>query len=227
MVELDTPGHTAVLADYDPELIACREKVKWWEYAAEPPSGQIRIADEKATKFVGEVFAGVAKVFPGALFSTGGDEIVVKCYDEDEATQEALRARNLTLEQALADFVSSTHQVLRDHGKTPVVWEELALNHDVNLGKDVIVAVWKSSANAKKVAEKGLRILQAPSDCAYLDCGTGGWLGNSTGGNSWCDPFKTWQKVRPLQFRDMGPELRVCHFSIDLFIRSSRQPNQK
>lgn len=196
MVELDVPGHTAVLGDYDSDLVACREKARWWEYAAEPPSGQIRIADDKATAFVGDVFASVAKIFPGDMLSTGGDEIVSKCYDEDEPTQEALRAQNITLEEALAGFIRSTHQVLREHNKTPVVWEELALNHAADLGQDVIVAVWKSSANAKKVAEKGLRILQAPSDFAYLDCGTGGWLGANAEGNSWCDPFKTWQKVR-------------------------------
>lgn len=28
--------------------------------------------------------------------------------------------------------------------------------------------------------------------------GHGGWVGNFTLGASWCDPYKTWQKVRPL-----------------------------
>ncbi|KAG9122433.1 N-acetyl-glucosamine-6-phosphate deacetylase, partial [Ceratobasidium sp. 392] len=27
------------------------------------------------------------------------------------------------------------------------------------------------------------------------DCGGGGWVGTFPSGNSWCDPFKTWQKI--------------------------------
>jgi hexosaminidase len=55
--------------------------------------------------------------------------------------------------------------------------------------------VWISSADAKAVAEAGFRLVHAPSDYFYLDCGAGGWVGNNPNGNSWCDPFKTWQQV--------------------------------
>ena len=35
------------------------------------------------------------------------------------------------------------------------------------------------------------------SGCTELeqDCGQGGWLGEEGGGNSWCDPFKSWQRM--------------------------------
>jgi hexosaminidase len=55
--------------------------------------------------------------------------------------------------------------------------------------------VWISSNDVKSVAEKGLRLIHAASDYFYLDCGHGGWVGNNINGNSWCDPFKTWQKA--------------------------------
>jgi hexosaminidase len=58
-----------------------------------------------------------------------------------------------------------------------------------------IFRVWISSENVGKVASKGLRFIHAASDYFYLDCGGGGWLGNNINGNSWCDPFKTWQKA--------------------------------
>lgn len=45
------------------------------------------------------------------------------------------------------------------------------------------------------IVEKGFQIIHAPSDYFYLDCGAGEWLGDDVDGNSWCDPFKTWQKV--------------------------------
>jgi len=34
-------------------------------------------------------------------------------------------------------------------------------------------------------------IVFATGDYFYLDCG----YGNKYGGNSWCDPFKTWWKI--------------------------------
>jgi len=54
--------------------------------------------------------------------------------------------------------------------------------------------VWVSSQHAASVAQKGFRLIHAASDFFYLDCGAGEWLNNDIDANSWCDPFKTWQK---------------------------------
>ena len=74
--------------------------------------------------------------------------------------------------------------------------------------------VWISSYDVAAVAQKGFRLVHAASDYFYLDCGAGGWVGNNPQGfvlnniffntlthfnwnysNSWCEPFKTWQKA--------------------------------
>jgi hexosaminidase len=55
--------------------------------------------------------------------------------------------------------------------------------------------VWISADNVAAVAQKGFKVIHAASDFFYLDCGGGGWVGQNVLGNSWCDPFKTWQKV--------------------------------
>jgi hexosaminidase len=72
---------------------------------------------------------------------------------------------------------------------------EMVLDHPVTLKNDTIVLVWISSENAASVAQKGFKFVHAASDYFYLDCGHGGWVGQNTLGNSWCDPFKTWQKA--------------------------------
>lgn len=54
--------------------------------------------------------------------------------------------------------------------------------------------MWISSDDVTAVAEKGFRVVHGPSDFFYLDCGGGEWVGVDIG-NSWCDPFKTWQKA--------------------------------
>lgn len=53
--------------------------------------------------------------------------------------------------------------------------------------------VWISSDDVAAVAKAGYKLIHAASNYFYLDCGAGGWVGDYSQGNSWCDPFKTWQ----------------------------------
>ncbi|KAG6807189.1 hypothetical protein H0H92_008474 [Tricholoma furcatifolium] len=69
----------------------------------------------------------------------------------------------------------------------------MVLSHNVTLANDTIALVWFSSDDVAAVAEKGFKLIHAASDYFYLDCGHSGWGGDYPAGNSWCDPFKTWQ----------------------------------
>ncbi|KAJ3729423.1 N-acetylhexosaminidase [Lentinula raphanica] len=193
--EIDTPGHTAIIAEAYPEHVACPGATPWATYANEPPAGQLRFASANTTNFTASLISSVSSRFPGKYFSTGGDELNTECYAIDEPTQADLNATGNTLEQALDSFTQSVQSVLVEDGKTPVVWEEMVLNFNLTLSNETIVMVWISSADAAAVAEKGFRLVQAPSDYFYLDCGAGGWVGDSPSTNSWCDPFKTWQRA--------------------------------
>lgn len=195
MPEIDTPGHTSVIYNTNPEHIACHEASPWTTFANEPPAGQLRLASAATTNFTSDLLTSAASLFPGALFSTGGDEINKNCYDKDPETQADLTQQGKTLEQALDTFTQVTHDALHDIGKTTVVWQEMALSHNVTLSNDTIILVWISSEDVGAVSEKGFRLVHAASDYFYLDCGGGGWVGANPNGNSWCDPFKTWQKA--------------------------------
>ncbi|EIW52416.1 N-acetylhexosaminidase [Trametes versicolor FP-101664 SS1] len=194
MVEIDTPGHTAVIAQAHPDFVACAEATPWASFANEPPAGQLRFVNATVTSYIADLFVAAAKMFPSTLFSTGGDELNTNCYAADTPTQAALNASGSTLEEALNVFTQKTHQALEAKGKTPVVWEEMVLVHNVTLSKDTPVLVWISSDNVKAVAQAGHKLIHAASDYFYLDCGGGGWVGDFPSGNSWCDPFKTWQR---------------------------------
>jgi hexosaminidase len=194
MMEIDTPGHTSAISKSHPEFIACPEASPWTQFANEPPAGQLRLADPKVLKFTQDLFTSVLKYLPSKYFSTGGDELNPNCYEKDPPTQASLKASGQTLAQALAGFVNGTHAAVRGTGKIPVVWEEMVLDHALSLPNDTVVMVWQSSYNVQSVVQKGYQVIHAPSDFFYLDCGGGGWVGKNVGGNSWCDPFKTWQK---------------------------------
>ncbi|KAK0485304.1 N-acetylhexosaminidase [Armillaria luteobubalina] len=196
LVEVDTPGHTGIIAEAYPDHVACSGATPWQNYANEPPAGQLRVASSDTVNFTASLVSAISSMFPSKYFSTGGDEINFNCYDDDDVTQADLAARGITITQALDSFTESTHGALRMAGKTPVVWEEMLLDYNITtLGNDTIVMVWLSSENAAAVAEKGHKLVHAASDYFYLDCGAGEMLANTVDQTSWCDPFKTWQKA--------------------------------
>ncbi|KAK7050523.1 beta-hexosaminidase [Favolaschia claudopus] len=191
--EIDTPGHTSVISKAFPEHIACPEAKPWASFANEPPAGQLRLASEETSKFTAGLLKAAAGLFQSKFFSTGGDEINANCYAKDSETQASLTSSGKTLAQALDTFTQVNHAALRSVGKSAMVWEEMVLDNPVTLANDTLVLVWISSQNVAAVAQKGRRVVHAASDYFYLDCGHGGWVGDFPAGNSWCDPFKTWQ----------------------------------
>ncbi|KAJ7258751.1 N-acetylhexosaminidase [Mycena haematopus] len=191
--EIDTPGHTSVISKAFPQHVACAESTPWASFANEPPAGQLRLASEATVNFTAGLLKAAAGLFESHYFSTGGDEINANCYTQDNETQASLASSNQTFEQALDTFTQASHASLRSVGKSAIVWEEMVLANPVTLANDTIVMVWISSDDVKAVAETGFRVVHAASNYFYLDCGHGGWVGNFPSGNSWCDPFKTWQ----------------------------------
>lgn len=139
IAEIDTPGHTSVISMAFPEHIACPDASPWETYANEPPAGQLRLASPDTVEFTTGLLVNAAKLFPGSYFSTGGDEINANCYANDSETQNALAASGRTFEQALDDFTQAEHKALKDVGKTPVVWQEMVLSHQVTLANDTII----------------------------------------------------------------------------------------
>uniref|UniRef100_A0A0K3CA31 Beta-hexosaminidase n=1 Tax=Rhodotorula toruloides TaxID=5286 RepID=A0A0K3CA31_RHOTO len=194
MLEVDMPGHTASIANAYPEHIACLDARPWSTYAAEPPAGQLRLGRPDTLAFSKRVLQNAAKLSSSAFFSSGGDEMNERCYLDDPETKTALEARNATVDELLGEFVRGLHDTLLVSDKTPVVWEELVLKHDLGLANETVVMVWIDSANVRAVADKGHRVIHAASDYFYLDCGAGAWLGRYPNGTSWCDPFKIWSK---------------------------------
>ncbi|KAJ3518178.1 hypothetical protein NLJ89_g16 [Agrocybe chaxingu] len=195
IAEIDTPGHTAVIEKSFPEHIACPEASPWTQFANEPPAGQLRLASPSTVNFTASLLTSAAKLFQSKYFGTGGDEINSNCYQKDEPTQTELANQGITLNEALDKFTQVSHGALKNIGKTAVVWEEMLLAHPVNLANDTLIMVWISADNVASVAQKGFKIVHAANEYFYLDCGGGGWVGQNVLGNSWCDPFKTWQKV--------------------------------
>ncbi|ODN91414.1 hexosaminidase [Cryptococcus wingfieldii CBS 7118] len=197
LLEIDTPGHTASIYPSHPSHVACFESTPFHQYAHQPPAGQLRFASEQVMKWTEGLLREVSALASSQYLSTGGDEINVDCMLKDGPTARDLKNNDWTLDDALDRFTAVTHAPIRAAGKTPVVWQEMVLDHGEmpSLGNDTIVDIWVNSADARKVLNKGFRIVHASADYFYLDCGQGGWIGQEGGGNSWCDPLKSWAKI--------------------------------
>lgn len=121
MQELDSPGHTTGIAFSHPEHIACANKAPWATYANEPPAGQLRIASNATLAFSRQLFVSVAEMLPGTMMSSGGDEVNLPCWNDDEDTMQDLQERGITIADALNQFIQEIQGVLRDCGKTPFI----------------------------------------------------------------------------------------------------------
>ena len=89
----------------------------------EPPAGQLRLTQQPVIDFTAKLFTTLLSKVPGQYFSTGGDEINARCYNEDPVVSKDLAAKGQTLAQALDVFTNQTHAAILKMNKTPVVWQ--------------------------------------------------------------------------------------------------------
>lgn len=89
-LEIDMPGHTSSIWYSHPELIASFNKQPDWNtYAAEPPSGILKLNEPKVYDFLDKLFKDLLpRVLPyNAYFHTGGDEVNANAYMFDDTVK--------------------------------------------------------------------------------------------------------------------------------------------
>ncbi|RKP35360.1 glycoside hydrolase superfamily [Dimargaris cristalligena] len=194
--EFDMPGHVSVVNHVLPQIMTCvNEQPGWDAFAAEPPSGQFNPLLEDTYKFVKKIIDEYSGLFRDDYFHTGTDEVNTHCWETTQSIQQFLTANKKKAGELVDMFLGRAHKFLTDNKKLPMVWEEAILDFNATLSKEAVVQVWRSAENVQKVVAKGHKVLANSYEYWYLDCGHGTWLGNNPEGNSWCDPFKHWQRV--------------------------------
>ncbi|KAI4122937.1 MAG: hypothetical protein LQ338_005544 [Usnochroma carphineum] len=225
-LEIDMPGHTSAIALAYPDLITgYNVQPNWGDYAAEPPSGSLKLNSSAVYAFLHTLWEDLLpRVAPySAYFHTGGDEVKANVYNLDETVRSNATS---VLQPLLQKFVDFNHDYVRAAGMTPVVWEEMLLQWNLTLGSDVVVQTWLSDEAVAQTVAKGHKALAGnynywvflgllppsplPSDTRmrlliafiriqYLDCGRGSWLDPITRATSpfldYCNPFKNWHLV--------------------------------
>jgi hexosaminidase len=108
--------------------------------------------------FLDQLFDDVLPRVAGysSYFHTGGDEVNRMAYELDDLVKSSDPA---VLQPLMQRFVQENHDRVRKKGLTPVVWEEMLLEWNITLGKDVVVQSWQSDEAVKQIVEKGYKVL--------------------------------------------------------------------
>lgn len=212
IIEIDMPGHTYSIALSYPDLIVGPNIQPWSQYAAEPPSGQLKLKSPAVYDFLNKLWKDLLpRVSPySSHFHTGGDEVNVNIYKLEQAVGSNDTAIIKPLLQKLVDF---NHAKVRAAGLIPVVWEEMLLFWNLTLGSDVLVQTWQSDDALSQTVAKGHKALAGNFNDWYLDCGKGQWLDfplNSTQAfypfADYCSPIKNWRLIYSYDPLDAVPK---------------------
>ncbi|OAK94013.1 hypothetical protein IQ06DRAFT_363814 [Phaeosphaeriaceae sp. SRC1lsM3a] len=194
ITEIDMPGHTSSIHHSYPDLIAAFNKQPDWpNWAAEPPSGTLKLNSSAVYEFLDKLFSDLLpRVSPYTqYFHTGGDEVNKNAYTLDETVKSNDFA---VLQPLMQTFIDTIHAQTRDAGLIPIVWEEMLLEWNLTLGPDVIVQSWRSDEAVAKIVSQGHKAIAGNYKYWYLDCGKGQWLsGTPYPYNDYCAPYHNWR----------------------------------
>ena len=185
-IEIDMPGHTGSIWNSRPELVTAFNKLDWSTFAAEPPSGQLKLNSSKVYDFLETLFDDLLpRVSPWTTnFHNGGDEVNAQAFLLDETVRSNQTSVLQPLVQKLMSYVTGR---VSSAGLNPIVWEEMVVDWNITLPtatnctgnstcRDTIIQVWREAKNLQAVLAKGYRALFGDYNNWYLDCGNGQWL---------------------------------------------------
>ena len=164
--EFDVPGHsTAWFVGY-PELAGgpgpYEIERKWgiFDPAMDP-------TNERTYKFLDELIAEMAKLFPDHFFHIGGDEVNGKQWDANPKIQQFMKSRSLKNNEAMqAYFSQRVQKLVTRHGKAVVGWDEVFIP---GVPKDIVIQSWRGQASLAQAASQGTSGIL--SNGYYLDLG--------------------------------------------------------
>ena len=202
-LEIDLPGHTASIAHAYPDLITAFNIQPWSPYAQEPPSGQLKLNSSAVSDFIKTLFDDLLpRIVPySSQFHVGGDELNLKSYELDPTINSSSRD---VIRPYLQEFVEQVIALTKAHGLTPIVWEEMLLEWELDLPSSTIVQAWRPSTSIASIVAKGYKGLFGSASHWYLDCGYGTFLDRDPSNpdtpvkspyRDWCNPYKNWRQI--------------------------------
>ncbi|MBP3301066.1 MAG: family 20 glycosylhydrolase [Clostridia bacterium] len=155
--EIDAPGHAIPFTKAYPEIFGQQQG--------------IMCASEKAFDALRVMYQEVADLFPDSPYiHVGGDEAAIKKWLECDESKAYMAKHNLADEHQLyGNYILRLVNIVKDLGRTPVVWEGFGKECNEFLPKDILVFAWESYYQiAPELLEAGFTILNASWKPAYV-----------------------------------------------------------
>eukprot|EP01133_Synstelium_polycarpum_P012290 gene12290-14407_t len=159
--EFDIPGHSDSWGVGYPELIS-----QCPNYADNVNSMLMNPALNSTYDFIKGLFSEISPLMLDSYFHTGGDEVILDCWNEDPSVVAWMNANGFTTVDAEQYFEDQVTSILAGLGKTKVVWND-PFQNGVKLAPDTVIQVWDSTTLLQEIINQGYRALV--SFAWYLD----------------------------------------------------------
>lgn len=145
--EIDVPGHIhAALVAY-PELSIDGEEREQYS-GTEVGFSTVDANKDIVYEWFDDVVREIAEMTPGEYFHLGGDESAVTPHDD------------------YVKFVRRAQQIIKDNGKQPMGWDEVAI---AGLAEGAVAQLWNHVEYAEIARNNGNKVLISPATRTYLD----------------------------------------------------------
>ncbi|CAH0999321.1 Beta-N-acetylhexosaminidase [Neolewinella maritima] len=145
--EIDMPGHTNAALSAYPILNVDGEEVQPYT-GTNVGFSTFDVDQDSVYVFINDVVEQLAALTPGPYIHLGGDE--------SDATDHEDYVR----------FIDEVQQIVQQHGKTAIGWDEVATS---KLAPGTVVQLWAHPEYALQAKEAGNPVLMSPATRTYLD----------------------------------------------------------
>ena len=170
--EIDMPGHmVAAMAAY-PELGCTGGPYEVWQRWG-VTNDILCLGKDSTLRFIEDVLAEVAQLFPGEMFHIGGDESPRVRWEQCPLCQQRIRDLGIKAEgnqsaEALLQGYLTTHvqHYLSNYGKRIIGWDELL---GCNVDTTATIMSWRGAEPGAQGAQLGHDVVMTPVDPLYFD----------------------------------------------------------
>jgi len=140
--EFDLPGHSRSWQIAYPQLSSVPGKAYYLYHQEGLFSDPLDPTRAENMALIEAVVQEMSALFPDAYFHLGGDEVDTDAWEDNRRIQDFIEKNGLEDERGLHRwFIDGYAAILRDVGRIPVGWDEVAGEH---LAPDVVVNKWRT-----------------------------------------------------------------------------------
>ena len=165
--EIDLPGHSRNIASVHPE-IRCNYPPDTVSTNGYDYRSAWCVAREENYALLADILSEICALFPSEYIHIGGDEVDVSQWERCPDCRRLMQRKGMTQAMQLEDyFMERMVQLLAEHGKKPVVWNEAAASGKFT--RDCLVSGWESVKACQAATGKGYRTVVMPGEYFYFD----------------------------------------------------------